>query len=681
MTKLTSTRMPNWVIVTVIFLAFSSLKAFALDAIVYNGTGQSAENKLVALTIAGIVNRDASRLYLRNVYETWSYAETDETWENLYKTNGKVNFTVISDINQLVQTFRSFLKGAITYDASLTYGNFTGQSFRWQGEAAALLGGFTDCIPIPVGNTYISINKPVSIDLADHFNNQPSMQVSAQLASSTHPWNNTTLTAEQRYFAWLDWAMDNLLPRSNPAKFYLREITDWAIHQRMFQLNLAGTEDLRFTSLSDEKAAKIERVMNYVRAKKPGEIFHVYGWMRPEPLTQWISVYGGSFHETLLSNLSWHHVFPADATFTYTRASDNASTYSLQNKHYVLFLASEGDAGNWVIGFQGGAWQSASRGQVPMGWGVNLQMFEEFPFIAQHYYRSASANDGFIAVATPLGYAYPDVFPETYLPDAKAKTTGLMQKFKVQSVYAYKHYNGAGKSTYRGIEISNNFNFSKLGTFAGQTDAQLTLLYDPALQTQRTYTGYGGLLYNHVNDETFYANVSNLTTARDRIVAKLTGKAKPSFLLAGYQRFRHDQANLASTAHDITVPRLKTLMDDIKNNPSVGADVEFVTPEKFTWLLRKSMGLPTSVQQPAHNNQQLLAFADHNGDIQLNLQLETAQTVEINIFTITGQKVHAERWDMSINNDFKTIRVASGGMYLVTKESHNENHPAEDSHH
>jgi hypothetical protein len=653
-------------LIIVLITVATTYHAYSLNAVVYNGTGQSAENKLVAMTIAGIVNRDAPRLYLRNVYETWSYSETDETWENLYKTTGNVNFTVISDINQLVQTFSSFLKGAITYDSSLTYGNFTGQSFRWQGEAAALLGGFTDCIPVPVGNTYITINKPATIDLPDHFNNQPSMLVSAQLASSTHPWNNTTLTAEQRYFAWLDWAMDNLLPRSNPAKFYLREITDWAIHQRMFQLNLAGTEDLRFTSLTDEKAAKIERVMNYLRLKKPGEIFHVYGWMRPEPLTQWISAYGGSFHETLLSNLSWHHVFPVDANFSYTRASDDASNYSLQNKHYVLFLASEGDAGNWVVGFQGGAWQSASRGQVPMGWGVNLQMFEEFPFIAQHYYRTASANDGFIAVATPLGYAYPDVFPSSYLPDAKTKTIELMQKFKMQSVYAYKHYNGAGKSTYRGIEISNNFNFSNLGAFASQTDAQLTLLYDPALQTQRAYTGYGGLLYNHVNDETFYANVSNLTTARDRIAAKLTGKAKPGFLLAGYQRFRHDQANLSSTAHDITVPRLKTLMDDIKNNTSVGADVEFVTPEKFTWLLRKSMGLPTSVQQAVQNNQQLLAIADQNGSIQLNLQLPTAQTLEIIIFTITGQKVHTERWDMIAGNDFKTIKIQEKGIFLIT---------------
>lgn len=644
----------------------------AIDAYVYNGSGQLAEDKLIAMTLAGIVNRDAPRLYLRNVYETWSYSETDETWENLYKTNGGVNFTVISDINQLVQVFKPFLKGAITYDASLTYSNFTGQSFRWQAEAAAMLCGLTDCIPVPSTNTTIDINKPTMIDVPDYFNSQATIQVSAKLELSTHTWNNTALTAEQRYFAWLDWALDNLLTRTNTSKFYLREITDWAVNKRMFQLNLAGTEDLRFTSLSDEKAAKIERVMNYLKTKKPNEIFHVYGWMRPEPLVQWISAYGGSFHETLLSNLSWHHVFPIDANYNYQRpANPDFSNVQLENKYYVLFIASEGDAGNWNLGFQGGAWQSATRGQVPLAWGFNLQMFEEFPFVAQYYYRTATANDGFIAVSTPLGYAYPDVFPTTYLPDAKEKTTAMMAKFKVNLVYAYKHYNGAGISQYRGVTISNNFDFAKLGAFARETNAQLTLLFDPALTTQKAYTNYGGLLYNHVNDDTFYADFSNLTTAKDRIVGKLSGKTKPRFLMAGYQRFRFDNATLAT--NDITLPRLKTLMESIKADPTIGTDVEFVTPEKFTYLLRKSLGLSTSVSEVENNGQKMLVFRDKNNNIQLNLQLENAQKVQINIVDLTGKLIYSEKWNMDLANDFKTISVPQNGIFILNVKGQNIN--------
>jgi len=652
----------------VMFLTFQSVRA--INAFVFNGTGHSAENKLIAMTIAGIVNRDAPRLYLRNVYETWSYAETDEKWEEQYKTVGVVNFTEITDVNQLVQTFKPFIKGAITYDATLTYSNFSGQSFRWQGEAAAMLGGLTDCIPVPSINTTIDINKPTTVNLPDYFNGQQTILVSAKLELTSHSWNNTALTQEQRYFAWLDWALDNLLPRCNTSKFYLREITDWAINQRMFQLNLAGTEDLRFTSLSDEKAAKIERVMNYLKAKKPNEIFHVYGWMRPEPLVQWISAYGGSFHETLLSNLSWHHVFPVDANYDYQRPADqNFSNVQLENKYYVLFIASEGDAGNWNIGFQGGAWQSSTRGQVPMAWGFNLQMFEEFPFIAQYYYRTSTENDGFMSVSTPLGYAYPDVFPSSYLTDAKAKTMALMNKFNVNSVYAYKHYNGAGKSQYRGVTISNNFNLGNLGAFSEQTNTQITMLFDPALTTQKTYTSYGGLLYNHVNDDTFYADVSNLSTAKDRIVNKLNGKTKPRFLMAGYQRFRFDNASLAT--NDITLPRLKTLMESIKADASIGADVEFITPEKFTYLLRKSLGLSTDVPTVENNGQKLLVFRDNNNQLQLNLQLESAQQVQIRVIDLAGKLILSEHWNMTLANDFRTISLPQKGVFILNVKGQN----------
>ena len=658
-------------LVVYIFISFA-ITTSAINAVVYDGSGQLAEDKLLAMTLAGIVNRDAPRLYLRNVYETWSYNQTDELWENEYKTNGAVQFTVITNTNALVQYFKSDIKGAITYDVTLGYSNFSGQSFRWQAEAAAMLGGLTDCIPVPSTNTTIDINKPTTVDLPDYFNGQATIQVSAKLESTSHTWNNAALTQEQRYFAWLDWALDNLLPRCHTSKFYIREITDWAVNQRMFQLNLAGTEDLRFTSLSDEKAAKIERVMNYLKTKRPNEIFHVYGWMRPEPLVQWISAYGGSFHETLLSNLSWHHVFPVDANFNYSRPADiNFSTTALENKYYVLFIASEGDAGNWNIGFQGGAWQSATRGQVPLAWGFSLQMFEEFPFVGQYYYRTATTNDGFMAVATPLGYAYPDVFPTSYLPDAKAKTKALMDKFNVNSVYAYKHYNGAGSSQYRGITISNNFNFSNLGSFAEQTDAQMTLLFDPALITQKAYTNYGGLLYNHVNDDTFYADFSNLTTVKDRIVSKLSGKTKPRFLMAGYQRFRFDNASLA--ANDITMPRLKTLMESIKADASIGADIEFVTPEKYTYLLRKSLGLSTNVPIVENNGQKLLVFSDKNRNLQINLQFESAQQVQIRVVDLAGKLIFSENWNMSMANDFKNISIPQKGIFILNVKGQDVN--------
>ena len=624
-----------------IFLS-TNLYSNPIDAILYNGTGASAENKLIAMTVAGIVNREAPRLYLLNVYETWSYNQTDEKWRDIYSEDGNVDFDVISDVNELVQYFSADLKGAITYDPLHTYGNFSGQNFRWQAEVAAMIGGLTDCIPVPYGNTSIDIARPDSVWVPDHFNGQDPIRISAKLELPDHPWNNTSLSQEQRYFFILEWAMESLLSHTNTRKFYLREISDWAIQQRMFQMNLAGTESLNFYSLSDEKAEKIEQVMEYLQENHPNEIFHIYGWMRPEPLVQWVSAWGGSFHETLLGNLSWHHVFPVDGDFAYERPSTvQPGTTLLEDKHYVLFIGSEGDAGNWNFGFQSGAWLSNIRGEIPLGWGFNLHLFETFPFIGQYYYRTATENDGFISVTTPLGYAYPDMFPNSYLPNAIETSSQLLQKYAIPSVYAYKHYNGAGVSTYRGVEISNNFSFSKLGSFTQQTGTDLTFLFDPALQTQKAYTNFGGLLFNHVNDETFYANVTDLAASSERIINKLRNKPKPSFLLAGYQRLRQDGTTVsASNPADITLSRLNIIMENVKNNAELGHEVVFVTPEQFSDLLRQNLNLVTSTLPATADENRIWVERYNYGQPRLHLSLAEPQRATIRVFDLSGRLVH-----------------------------------------
>lgn len=651
------------------FFYLFNLHAWPLNAVLYDGTGTSAENRIAAMTLAGIVNREQPRLYLLNVYEAWSYNQTDEMWRDIYAQDGGVSFTVISDINELVQFFINDINGAITYDPTLTYGNFDGQNFRWQAEVAAMIGGLTDCIPLPYSNNTIQINRPDSVWVPDHFNGQQPIKISARLELEHHPWNNTELTQQHRYFHILDWALETLLSRTNTRKFYLREITDWAVNKRMFQLNLAGTESLNFYSLSDEKAEKIEQVMTYLQQSHPDTIFHVYGWMRPEPLVQWISAWGGSFHETLLSNLSWHHVFPADDDFDYHRPSIvQPEDITLEDKHYVIFIGSEGDTGNWNMGFQAGAWHSASRGQVPLGWGFNLHFFREFPFLAQYYFRTSTEKDGFISVTNPLGYAYADMFPDSYLPNAIERAAWKIERFSVPSVYAYKHYNGAGVSAYRGVVISNNYDFYGLAEFSEASGAQLTYLFDPGLGTQTAYTQFGGLLFNHVNDNTFYADVTSLPQTAQRILDKLTPQSRPGFLLAGYQRLRHDAVSVGSgNPADITLPRLKAVMDMVQADPAIGHKVEFVTPEQFAILLQKSIAA-TAVNETAHPSGDFSIYRNASGNLSLQLFSEKNDRIVVNIYDVSGRLVsnNIQYVQSGQNSLFIPANGLVPGVYVVS---------------
>lgn len=628
------------------FWGLITVPAQNYNAVLYNGTGASVQDKIIALTLAGIVNRDSARLYLLNVSETWSYNQTDETWRNLYRSRGNVVFDSVQQMSSLINKFRHLINGAITYDAARYYSNFSGQNFCWQAEAAALIGSLTN--RLPVTSSYaatLGLQVSDSVLVTDAFDGDSSIWVTGRVESTLNPWNQSGLTEEQRYFTYLDWGINTLLPRCNPDMFYIREYTDWASKNRMFQLNLAGTEDLNFNSLSTAKADLIERVLQFLQNKNPQRIFHIFGWMRPEPLTQWFAHFGSSFHETLLGNLSWHSSFPVNDR-NYSRASIvNPDTLHLQNKYYLIFITSEGDACNWVYGLQSGGWLSAYRGYPPVAWGWNLYMLSLTPFVAKYYTETATGNDGFISVTSPLGYAYPDLWGSTVLPNAIQATRTLMDTFKVYNIYGYKHYASSGSVNYRGKIIYNSFDFNKYGKFQKDIGAHLTFVFDPLLQTQTPNTVYGSLIFNHVNDNTFYSDVSNLNTTATRIITALTGKQKPYFYLAGYQRMRQDDFTNRSSpgSSDISVQRLNQLIGLIKSDPNIGQDIEVVTPEVFSVLLRKKFGL-TEIE-PAESNQDIVTLQNYpnpfskSTTIRVTIPRDEEGKINLKIYDILGNEI------------------------------------------
>jgi len=664
-------------ILIVIFL-ISSLQAQTQRAVLYNGTGAGYQEKLLAMTLAGIVNRDSARLYLLNVYETWSYSQTDEKWRDIYRSHGNVQFDSIQIVSQLVERFRPFIQGGISYDANRFYSNFSGQSFRWQAEQAAMIGGLCNRLPVTASmSTLYNLPLADSVLIQDSFNNDEPVWVPGKLDNSSNPWNNTSLTEEARYLTLLNWGVQNILPLCNPSKFYIREITDWAVSRKMFQVNLAGTDGLDLNSMPVAKADILENTLNYFHSKNQAGIFHIYGWIQPEPMTQWFAFFGSSFHETLLGNLSFHSSFPVQQDVFVPKSIVDPDTVELKNKYYIIFIGSEGDAANWVFGFQSGAWFSVDRGKVPIGWGWNLHLFNECPFIAKYYYETATKNDGFLSVTSPLGYAYPDLWSADVLQNAIDTTKYLMSRFGVDNIYGYKHYAGSGIMTYRGKTINNSFNFLKYGQFQKAIDAKLTMLFDPQLLSQIPITGYQALMFNHTGDGSFYGASVNLTDMANRIITNIKKQTKPGFLIAGYQRLRQD--NTSITEADITIPRLIQVVNLIKADPAIGQDVEVVTPEMFSVLMRKKLGLLDSREE--HNIPVDFALEQNfpnpfNPSTVIRYRIASPGWVSLKVYDLLGREVitlvNRELTSGIYESEFnigENSRSLSSGVYFYKLET------------
>ena len=177
----------------------------------------------------------------------------------------------------------------------------------------------------------------------------------------------------------------------------------------------------------------------------------------------------------MLGNLSWRSSFPASNVSLAPPSIVNKDNIQVRDRYYLIFIGTEGDALNWNFGFRSGAWLSSQRGIVPVNWGWNFHMLNECPFVAQHYFQTATPNDGFMSVTSPLGYAYPDLWGNDVWNSAASDSRNLMNHFSVDKIYGYKHYAGSGTMVYRGKTINNSFNFVKYGQFQAAIQSPLTV--------------------------------------------------------------------------------------------------------------------------------------------------------------------------------------------------------------
>jgi hypothetical protein len=518
-----------------------------------------------------------------------------------------------------------------------------------------------------------------SVLIEDKFDQDPPIWVTGKLELASHSWNKTDLSDENRYLTLVKYGMDKLLPRCNPSKFFIREITDFTIQQRMFQVNLGGKDEIDINAMPANRAEIIETCLNYFHSKNPTTIFHVYGWIRPEPLVQWISTYGASMHEVNFANISFHNKFPTEKRTYKSPVQIKPDSLKLEDKYYVVFIGTEGDAGNWVLGLQGGAWTSTTRGKVPVTWGWNLHLLELCPFVADYYYDTATPNDGFVSVTTPLGYAYPDLWNDDVLADATTQSNRLMEKFDIHNVYGYKHYAPNGKITFRNKILKDYFDITKYANFQNNTNVDVTYLYERDLPGQYPVKKENAIFFSHAYDDTFYGESSNTITFANRILATLKKRSHPGFMIGGYQRLRIDNftSRTDPTSQDISMPMLKSVVDKLYADPDIGSKIEVITIEKFSGLIKKFLINPNVGIFDASQNSPLTLenFPNPFSDFTtIRYSIRQKSEVIIEIYDIYGKKValleNSKKETGTYTIDFHT-KEFSNGIYICSLKSGN----------
>ena len=569
-----------------------SIQAKYKQSIIYTG-----EVNPTVLTLAGIVNRHAPKLYLENAIETWHGYESQKEWKTRYSKLVGVNFTKIGNLGDLLSHFKASYNGAVIYDKSAKISYYPergeGDAFNWQAVTAGSIGGLTDTIPM----THEQVKKyGIKVKRSYPISGNWGHRLPGDLTANHFAWNEGQHTQEERYFKLLDWGLTHMVPHCSTTHFSLRMFTDYTAAKRMCHISVDGKSGLDFNGIPEHRVEMLENYIVALRNRSPRSYLNIYGWINPEPITQWISTFGANLHEMLFQNFSWHAAWKGIVPHDSCKTCDGKVSFD-KKKYYVTYIASEPDAGNWTFGFIGGGYESKYRGTVPFSWGVNLHLLEEAPFLSQYYFNSATEKDGFFTGIGPVGYGYVDTQKEyqTYSTFGMVRRgKEYVKKFGITDSYVYKHYAPDYEGTpFRGVTISNFYNLKKLSDYHSRVGTEMMYIYDPQMQDQELHQVGSSLIFGHTSKKlpTFYSDMQDKAAVVNNTLEYLKQCETPCFLMAGYNRIRAEKEDIAPwgagwATYDITLSELKKMMEEIQADPEIGSQVEFVNINQFSQLLK-----------------------------------------------------------------------------------------------
>ncbi len=106
------------------------------------------------------------------------------------------------------------------------------------------------------------------------------------------------------------------------------------------------------------------------------------------------------------------------------------------NQVALSFTISDGDNLQYSQHRMLRLWGDPARGSFPLGWTISPVLIQAAPSMAEYYYRTASANDDFIAGPSGAGYMFPSHWPAQELSGFLERTGQLMQSMGLTTLEA-----------------------------------------------------------------------------------------------------------------------------------------------------------------------------------------------------------------------------------------------------
>lgn len=382
------------------------------------------QERLAAVCLQGIANRETAQVYLNTgpsvrwmgldnyVAPPTTGGETTpkitsvcDLWIKEFTDRKLYTFQLVT-LDQLIVKMRSKLKGVILY-----------QDVYDDLAVVATMAGLRDAVPMTsaVYSKWVAgrgLELPIVFDVSTIY-------------KEYNPKYSRHLESHR-------WAVKNLFPQCEKTGAISRDRTygldehdtlidiDLGVQNRWITYNLSY-----LSSEARENTNKPDPVYGFDPPDKPilTEILSglqrfcaVYGWgtegeycvLRRLNAQNCVLVCTGDGNSSF-----YKHLPLISKSFAQPSAHKEIA---LEQKTYVAFLVNEGDTLKCLASLQNQAcWTQPERGKIPINWGMDSLLYQEFPGLTSYYYATATPNDYFFAAVGGWGYVHPDGLPESSL--------------------------------------------------------------------------------------------------------------------------------------------------------------------------------------------------------------------------------------------------------------------------
>lgn len=365
-------------------------KAYAFEIGKYR---YDLDTKLLVLTLEGIVNRDAPRLFVDGE-GLCDWAPADKKWMSVYSERKGIRFEKVETLEGLINAFRSHINGLVVYDPEL-------DATRYIAVTIAALNNYLPVSPNQITGVIASLR--VREDLRGRWKDSESAYTWAIKELLPKCSKTIAFNAGQSH--------DNVQMGTDLAVILA---LDYAVAKKAFVFNLSpamedgtyGWDKIPIPGFPED-AKMMDTILS--KYKSPCQ---VWGWAEPEwTFTSRLSKHGHFLMCGTAGNLSFHAIVPAEQKTWKQPKCKFLAESDLENKYYIAFMTNEGDTARVLTSFFFGGWLNPDRGKIVVNWGVNPTLLHDFPVFAEYYFSSATKNDYFYAGCSGTGYAFIDQLP------------------------------------------------------------------------------------------------------------------------------------------------------------------------------------------------------------------------------------------------------------------------------